>query len=484
MRRLALVLAALVLPSLAGAQTPAVYQLSYAAPGDPLVHVSLTLPAPVAAPARFVIPRAVPGNYSAQDYDRDVRGLAAFAPDGAKVAVARETDGPAWRLGEAGARVSRVEYAVDVAEMERENLDASDASKQRDGYVGLLGYSVFGYVEGADDGPVRLEIDAPAGWPAFTTLAPQAPPAVGRASADAKSYYALADSQIVLGPRAAVRRVPGRVPLYLVVYAETAEDLDVEGQVARAALDAVVAYLGPPPFAHYTVFEELLRPISPRHEYGFSMEHLESGTFFLGLDRALTAASPASARQTNLFNYAHHMAHSWIPKHAYGEHYFPHRWEIEPVIDTIWFNEGFGRYAAIEAVAGGMPAAEGAAFRARSLARLRAILDEAPPVIRRMSLVELSRVASFLYLGGLPHRDEHVRARRAHGGRDGRAHPGAERRREEPARRPAVHARLGRAGRPRLPRRGVPGHRPRGHRRGRRRHLRPLARRPGRVTLS
>jgi len=32
-----------------------------------------------------------------------------------------------------------------------------------------------------------------------------------------------------------------------------------------------------------------------------------------------------SLREINTFNYAHHMAHSWIPKHAYGEQYFPPR---------------------------------------------------------------------------------------------------------------------------------------------------------------
>ena len=44
-----------------------------------------------------------------------------------------------------------------------------------------------------------------------------------------------------------------------------------------------------------------------------------------------------------------------------------------------------------------MPPAEGAAFRARALARLKKFLDEAPPFIRRMPLAELSRSASFLY---------------------------------------------------------------------------------------
>jgi predicted metalloprotease with PDZ domain len=380
----------------AGAQAPVQYRLRYDAPGGARVSVEMVLPSGVPGPVHLVMPRAIPGGYAQQEYDRYVRDVRAYAPEDRPVEVARE-DGPRWRLGGTGDRVVRIEYAVDVTDMEREIFGASDTSKIRAGYAGLLGYSVFGYVEGFDDLPVRLQVDAPPGWPAFTTLAPQAPPATDHTSAMATSFYALADSQVVLGPRAAFRRVQGDFPLYLVVYAETEEDLDLEGELARKALDDVVAYFGSPPFAHYTVYEELLQPLSPRHEYGFSMEHLESGTFFLGVDRAITASAQESLKQTNLFNYAHHMAHSWVPKHAYGIHYFPHRWEIAPIIDTVWFNEGFGRYAAIEAVADSLPPADGAAFRANSLARLRAIVDGAPPVIRRMSLVELSRVASVLY---------------------------------------------------------------------------------------
>jgi predicted metalloprotease with PDZ domain len=63
----------------------------------------------------------------------------------------------------------------------------------------------------------------------------------------------------------------------------------------------------------------------------------------------------------------------------------------------VWFNEGFGRYAAIQAIANGSPAEEGSAYRARQLERLRAILDAAPPFITRMSLLVLSREASYMY---------------------------------------------------------------------------------------
>jgi 7,8-dihydropterin-6-yl-methyl-4-(beta-D-ribofuranosyl)aminobenzene 5'-phosphate synthase len=91
------------------------------------------------------------------------------------------------------------------------------------------------------------------------------------------------------------------------------------------------------------------------------------------------------------------MAHCWIPKRVYGAGYRPFIWEMTPVIDTIWFNEGFGRYAAIAAVADAMSAAEAKAFRDRQLAGLRGIVDAAPPFLRHMPLDVLSREASFLY---------------------------------------------------------------------------------------
>ncbi len=79
------------------------------------------------------------------------------------------------------------------------------------------------------------------------------------------------------------------------------------------------------------------------------MEHLDSATFYLAKDAGLTASSSESDRARVLYNFAHHFAHAWIPKRSYGKGYYPFTWELAPVLDTIWFSEGFAQYAAIEA---------------------------------------------------------------------------------------------------------------------------------------
>ena len=66
------------------------------------------------------------------------------------------------------------------------------------------------------------------------------------------------------------------------------------------------------------------------------------------------------------------------------------------MIDSIWFAEGFGQYAAIMALAPAMP--EPATFRERMLERrFRSNIASAPSFLKRLALVDLSRVASTRY---------------------------------------------------------------------------------------
>jgi predicted metalloprotease with PDZ domain len=394
--------AALFVPARsAAADQPILYRLGYDLSAPAIVRVWINLSPGAEAPLTLIMPRSVPGGYAQVPYDPFVANVKAYGDTDAAIDVQRDADGPRWKLGKGGQQITAIQYDVDVGRMEREILDASATSKVRDGYVGLLGYSIFAFLDGFEKRPVNLTVFAPPGWPVFSTLAPHAPAEKTTLSATAPDYYALADSQITMGPKAQISQIagptPNDVPLFLSVYAECPEDFAQEGALARDALNKVVAYFGSAPFAAYTVDVEFLRPLDARHDYGFSMEHLASGTFFFDVDHALTAKSTDRQRESHRFNYAHHIAHSWIPKRAYGVGYFPFNWELTPLIDTVWFNEGFGRYVAIQALADALPTDAAETYRSQALDRLRGILDSAPDFLKRMSLTDLSREGSFLY---------------------------------------------------------------------------------------
>jgi predicted metalloprotease with PDZ domain len=380
------------------AQTPepVVYRLALDKPGDSVVSVSITLPASAPAPVTLVIPRAVPMGYSQQSYDRYVVDVAARGPRNEALVVQRQ-EGSRWAIGKAAAHVHHISYRVDLARMERELLSATDSSRARPGYAGILGYTVFGYLDGLETRPIRLEVEVPADWPVFTTLAPAAPPPRGGADGKAPDYYTLADSQVAMGPALTVLRLQSRVPLYLSAYSEGNADLPFTGTLVARAMDALIAYFGSAPFPHYSAMVELLKPISPEHGYGFSMEHLSSSHYCLEADAGVTPASPAAQRRRALTNFTHHIAHAWIPKRAYGEGYYPFSWELAPVIDTIWLSEGFARYIAMDALADAMPESEANAYRRSVADQMRNTISEIPLFIREMPLVDLSRIASTRY---------------------------------------------------------------------------------------
>jgi predicted metalloprotease with PDZ domain len=369
------------------------YGFRYERPGDDTVIVEITLPQALTGPAALVMPRAIPMGYGEQRYDAFVSDVVSVDAASERRAAERE-EGPRWRLP---AGTVRVDYRVDLRRLEREVRAASDQSRVRDGYLAALGYSVFAFVDGLEAQPVTLRVDGPDRWPVFSTLAPAVPVASGAVTATADDYYALADGQIVMGPRAVVRRLADTpAPLYLAAYSEGPVDLDRVGRLAVTAYQRVAAYFGSVPFAHYTMHQELLIPVTPQHEYGMSMEHLSSSTYYLAASAGLTAASTAADDARVLYNFAHHISHAWVPKRSYGHGYFPFQWELAPVLDSIWFAEGFGQYAAIMAVAAGE--ADPAAFRRGMLdRRFRANVASAPPFLARLPLVDLSRVASTRY---------------------------------------------------------------------------------------
>ena len=371
------------------------YLLRYDSDTQGRLQVTMT-PPPQSGAVQLVFPRSIPMGYGTVPYADFVEGVRGWSPSGEQLPVTK-LEGPRWQIGRDGVVVQRLRYTVNVHRMEQRTLAASDSSRARYGYVSLLGYSVLGYLEGLEALPVKLEVRAPVGWPVFATLAPAATPWPGQVTLNAPDFYAAADSQILMGPELQVRQLAGVRPLFLVGYVEAPADLAIDGSLMEHAFGRVSDWFASTPFPHYTAMVEYLRPVSSEHRYGFSMEHLQSSTYFLDTTRALLPSSPAEAKERAQFNYAHHIAHSWIPKRLAGEGYFPHRWEVPPVIDTVWFSEGFARWIASEALIAGEAEADRAALRSAQRARRQEILSNFPALFRTTPLVDLSRVGSTQY---------------------------------------------------------------------------------------
>jgi len=359
------------------------------------VVITMT-PPPQTGAVQLVMPRSIPMGYGTAPYADFVDGVRGWSQTGEQLPVAR-LEGPRWQIGREGTVLNRLRYVVNVHRMEEQILAASDASRSRYGYLSLLGYSVLGYLDGLERLPVTMEVRAPVGWPVFATLAPAPTPWPGQVTLNAPDFYSAADGQIVMGPDLQVRQLAGVKPLFLVGYVEAPADLAIDGSLVEQAFGRVSDWFASTPFSHYTTMIEYLRPVSSAHRYGFSMEHLDSSTYFLEAKSALLSSSPPDALSRARFNYAHHIAHSWLPKRLAGEGYFPHRWEIPPVIDTIWFSEGFARWIASEALRADASDADREGLRAASRARWQEIVQGLPAVFRTTPLVDLSRVGSTQY---------------------------------------------------------------------------------------
>jgi len=134
------------------------------------------------------------------------------------------------------------------------------------------------------------------------------------------------------------RELPGKINLLVAVYAEGDEDVDSESRARNAkALDRVQEYFGDAPFPAYTVAGSNCFSRVKAMNITSARNTIRAAHSAFLLDGATNAHSPDSHHYSALFNYAHHMAHSWVPKRVWGVGYRPFNWELTPVIETIWF---------------------------------------------------------------------------------------------------------------------------------------------------
>jgi len=331
----------------------------------------------------LVIPRSGPGTYEMTDYLQFVSNVKATTTSGKELTgvIGR---GSLFHFQEKDEEMIRVIYEVDIHKMEMELFGAFASSKLRENYLGILGYSVFGYIEGMQDETIAVEFISEAGWPIFSTLAPTGSRPHGRASYTAQNFGLLADAQFLLGDGVQIYEVTeAPIPLFVAAYSESDLDIQELGRRGLVSLVGLAEYFGSIPMPHYTMCHEFLIPLDIRHDYGFSMEHLNSMTMSMDTSAAVTGFDP----NARIGSIVHHMGHAWIPLRSYGEGYRPFEWETAPLIETIWLNEGFTWYVSYYHVLNDKS----------SLDYFNSVVDSAPDYINRKSLRELSLLGSTQY---------------------------------------------------------------------------------------
>ncbi len=194
------------------------YRFQYAGHGSATASIEIALAAPLAEARALVMPRAIPMGYGEQRYDSFVNDVRATTADGRTLTPARE-EGPRWALP---AGTAARQLPVDLRQMERDitrRVGPVARARRVPRRARLLGLRLRGRLESRS--PRRCASPGPDGWPVFSTLAPAWPVTAVAVEASAPDFYALADGQIVMGPRMVVRRLTETpVPLYLATYSE------------------------------------------------------------------------------------------------------------------------------------------------------------------------------------------------------------------------------------------------------------------------
>jgi predicted metalloprotease with PDZ domain len=364
------------------------YTLSYLDSTSGKLQISIQPDKPQTKSIVFIMPRSVPGNYSETKYDLFVKNVLAESPDGTTRPLVKDEDGaPRWSFDDSGFIVKRLTYEIDIKKMEVQLHAASDKSLLRPGFAGLLNYSVFGWIDGYDRRSVQCTIRTFASWPIFSTIVPTASPAKGNLEFGASDYYTLADAQTFLGPRFRVKEYKALVPLFIADFSETREaDLDNYAWMETHSMEILKDYFGDLPFPSYTALFRQTIPLPDDDPGNFAMEHLQSSTFFGDTSRIVTTTMTEAQLWKRIPSYLHHMAHAYIPLRCYGDAYRPYVLEIPPVINNIWFNEGFMWYIVADTL------------KTKSMLDLfRNTVYNGSLAIRQMTLQQLSQIASTQY---------------------------------------------------------------------------------------
>ena len=363
------------------------YTLTYKDSLSRNIKVSIQPATALTTPVSFVMPRSIPGGYQIYLYDYYIEHLYAISSNGERSEMIKDpSDAPRWNYSDPGKQIIRIEYEVNLDKMERKQLPG-DASIIRPGFAGFLDYSIFGWIDGTEKQTVQCTVETFSQWPIFTTIQPSASIEKGSFKFNTENYYTLADGQIFIGPRFRVKEFNGLVPLFVASYCQTTDEyLDDYGEQEMISMGILKDYFGELPFQHYSIMLRSAIPLEPVSAPALAMEHLQSSTFFGDTSEIRTKPMSKEQIMQTIPTYLHHMGHAFLPLRCYGDTYKPYVEEIPPIINNIWFNEGFMWFLPYDTL------------KNKQWEKIfNSSVYNTSPIIKKMNLQQLSQIASTMY---------------------------------------------------------------------------------------
>jgi predicted metalloprotease with PDZ domain len=363
------------------------YSIAYTDSLSARVKVIIQPVQTIQSSAAFIMPRSVPGAYSMISYDSFIEAISAVSSTGEKLVMRKyKNDAPRWNCTDAGKIISQIVYEVDLSNMEKK-LSSADASIVRPGFIGLLNYSVFGWMEGTETQPVQCTVRCMNQWPIFSSNQPTVQMERGTFTFNTDNYYTLADGQLFMGPKLRVKRFTGLVPVFIASYCQTGDEyLDDYGKQGIMSLEILNEYFGEIPFKQYSILLRKALPLEETTAPALGMEHFQSSTFLGDTTGVRSKPMDQNALIKTMPTYLHHMGHAWLPLRCYGDAYRPYVKEIPPIINNIWFNEGFMWFIPYETLQ---------SEEWKKIFYSNTYTTD--PQIKKMGLQELSQTASLMY---------------------------------------------------------------------------------------
>jgi predicted metalloprotease with PDZ domain len=304
------------------------YRVSLPAPQTQRVEIAVTLPTNGEEYVDLMLPVWRPGRYSVLDPVGTLRSFEATSGAGEVLPTTR-TDKSTWRIETGGADTLRANYSVYANSLydRTRHVDSTHAF--------LSGSSVFMYTPRLRNAPVRVEVDAPAGWQIAGGLE-NAPGEEFVLVAD--NYDVLVDSPLEIGLHDRhVWEIDG-VPHEIVIWPQGLE-YDVErmqtdfGKIVQAQ----AAIFGRMPYERYVFLIHASRG-------GGGTEHLNST--IMQVSRATVEGSLENDSSYKRMHglVGHEMFHTWNVKQLRPAGIHPYDYQKENYTDLLWVSEGMTSY--------------------------------------------------------------------------------------------------------------------------------------------